>query len=320
MKEKIKEILGGLFMIAAGVVSWLIADEYVLMLFGFVEVDFRIFGAIIAAIGLFVLVAALLPKKGRKKPESAKPQSGSSMEDVVNTYFSDAFTPQAAPAVKMPDVNVQMTVLQARDAGTPEAFRKAIAALEPCQEADPENGEVVSGMLACYDGLLRTKGDRSFEDYQQRFYAAVRAIYLEEHSGKKPTSRRFWAIHCAVHGGIAAASAKNLDQLEDASYMLERAAQMKSELDREVDRQYMETAVPCVRCWVAYWIARITATDKPDYERSIDALQLAATLFPREGDIRVCDMNPHLKENTKTMLTWNNLDALRRHLIKVAGE
>jgi len=217
-------------------------------------------------------------------------------------------------------VDGKALVMAAREAGTPEAFRQAIANLEPYQEADPENGEITAGMLACYDGLLRTKGDRTFADYQQRFYAALRAVYLEEQSGKKPASRRFWAIHCAVHGGIAAASAKDLDQLEDASFMLERASQMRSELSRDVDKQYMETAIPCVRCWVCYWIARITATDKPDYDRSADALQLAATLFPREGDIRVCDMNPHLKDNTKTMLTWNNLDALRRHLIKVAGE
>lgn len=315
MKEKMKGILRGLFLIAVGVVAWLLSDQYVFMLFGFIEVDFRIFGGVVGAIGLVSLIAALVPKKDKTETEPAPGKTKKQMfQSAVSEPIAETFVPQQS------QVDVRGLVMAAKEAGTFEAFRQAIAALEPHQETEDDNGEVVSGMLACYDGLLRTKGDRSFEDYQQRFYAAVRAVYLEEHSGKKPASRRFWAIHCAVHGGIAAASAKDLDQLEDASYMLERAAQMKSELDREVDRQYMETAVPCVRCWVSYWIARITATDKPDYDRSIDALQLAATLFPREGDIRVCDMNPHLKDNTKTMLTWNNLDALRRHLIKVAGE
>ena len=313
MKERIKNILGGLFLIVVGVVAWLMADEYVLMLFGVIEVDFRIFGGIMGVIGLISLIVALLPKKNKAVPTPQKEKKAAKTQDDEEIDIPAFFS-------KAPQVDVKALVIAAREAGTPEAFRQCIATLEPYQEADPDNGELVSGMLACYDGLLRTKGDRTFEDYQQRFYAALRAVYLEEQSGKKPTSRRFWAIHCAVHGGIAAASAKDLDQLEDAEAMLERASQMKSELSRDVDQQYMEVAIPCVRCWVCYWIARITATDKPDYDRSADALQLAATLFPREGDIRVCDMNPHLKDNTKTMLTWNNLDALRRHLIKVAGE
>lgn len=317
MKEKIKSLLSGLLLIGCGAAAWMMSDEYVLMLFGVLKVDFKIFAVILAAIGLITAVMGLLPqRKGEKAAPQPKQKSRKTVKEEPRT--EDIQAPVYVPDA--PQVDVRSVVLSAREAGTPEAYRQTIAMLEPYQEADPANGELAAGMLACYDGLLRTKGDKTFGDYQQRFYAALRAVYLEEQTGKKPTSRRFWAIHCAVHGGIAAASAKDLEQLEDASYMLERAAQLKSEGSREVDQQYTETAIPCVRCWVAYWIARITATEKPDYDRSAEALQLAATLFPREGDIRVCDMNPHMQGNTKTVLTWNNLDALRRHLIKVAGE
>ena len=65
MKERIKNILGGLFLIVVGVVAWLMADEYVLMLFGVIEVDFRIFGGIMGVIGLISLIVALLPKKNK---------------------------------------------------------------------------------------------------------------------------------------------------------------------------------------------------------------------------------------------------------------
>ena len=309
MKEKIKGLLAGVFFIGFGVFCWTMADEYVLMLFGAIKVDFRIFAAFCGLAGLISIVTALLPRKGKKAAPAARREAA--VEEVQER-------PVPQDMFEEPQPDVRGIVTAAKEEGTPEAFRAAIAELEPYQEADEDNTEVVAGMLACYDGLLRTKGDRSFADYQQRFYAALRAVYLEEHSGRKPTSRRFWAIHSAVHGGIAAASAKDLEQLEDALFMLERAGGMRSELDRDVDHKYMEVAVPSVRCWVAYWIARITATDKLDLERSAEALQLAATLFPREGDLRVCDMNPHM-ENDKVMLTWGNLESLRAYLMKKAG-
>jgi len=155
MKEKIKELIGGLFMIAFGVFCFVIADEYVLMLFHLIEVDFRIFGGILIAAGLLVTISNLLPKKGqkRKKPAKEKPAKEKPAREK----------PQVAPqeqepisvSQEAPRVDVKALVMAAREAGTPEAFRQAIANLEPYQEADPENGEITAGMLA-FGGLCVT--------------------------------------------------------------------------------------------------------------------------------------------------------------------
>ena len=93
MKEKIKGLLAGVFFIGFGVFCWTVADEYVLMLFGAIEVDFRIFAAICGVIGLMSFVGALLPAKGAKAPGKQKAAPAAKQEAAVEEV-ADRFVPE----------------------------------------------------------------------------------------------------------------------------------------------------------------------------------------------------------------------------------
>lgn len=201
----------------------------------------------------------------------------------------------------------------------PEDPRQRLALLENALEEDPENAALAEQLLSCCDEVLAIKGDLSFDDYQQRFRTARRAVYIEEKYSLAPASRRFRAIRSAVHGGITAATARDAGQLEDALDMLNSAAQLQSEgfTNPELERRYTDTAVPGTLCWVCYWLARIYATELPNYRRSAQLLKQAMDLCPPEG-IRACDLNPRRAENTKVLLTPANLNQLKHHLLSKA--
>lgn len=199
----------------------------------------------------------------------------------------------------------------------PENPRHQLALLENALEADPENVALARQLLSCCDEVLAIKGSFSFDDYQQRYSTACRAIYIEERYGLAPAFRRYRAIHSAVHGGITAATARDPGQLEDALEMLESASGLKSEGTQERDRLYGEVAIPAARCWVCYWLARIYATELPNYRRSAQLLKQSMDLCPPEG-IRACDINPRRPENTKVLLTPANLTQLKHHLLSKA--
>lgn len=213
---------------------------------------------------------------------------------------------------KQPSVPPEAPVL-------PDDPRQRLALLENALEADPENAALAEQLLSCCDEVLAIKGDRSFDDYQQRFCTARRAVYIEEKYSLAPASRRFRTIHSAVHGGITAATARDAGQLEDALDMLTSAAQLQSEgfTNPELERSYTDTAVPGTLCWVCYWLARIYATELPNYRRSAQLLKQAMDRCPPEG-IRACDLNPRRAENTKVLLTPANLNQLKHHLLAKA--
>lgn len=194
-----------------------------------------------------------------------------------------------------------------------------LALLEAALETDPENVTLADQLLACCDEVLALKGDRSFDDYHRRFRAALRAISIEEQYSFAPASRRYRAIHSAVHGGITATTSRDAGQLEDALEMLTAASKLQGEgfTNPELERSYADTAVPGTLCWVCYWLARIYATELPNYRRSAQLLKQAMDLCPPQG-IRACDLNPRRAENTKLLLTPANLNQLKHHLLSKA--
>lgn len=252
------------------------------MSIGSFTLDYRIAAVFFAAVGLVFLLLALLKKSA----------------------------PQAAP------VPAQAT------AEAEEDPRELLRQLEQAMDLEPDNAALAQEFLRCSDALLHGRGDKSFYDYQQRFFTARRAVYIEEKHGLAPANRRFRAVHSAVHGGITAATARQPEQLEDALDMLTAAAQLRCEgtLAPALEQRYSDTAVSAVTCWVCYWLSRSYLGETPDFRRSAELLKQAITLCPPEG-IRACDLNPRMTENTKVMLTPAHLQQLKRLLLsKVKGQ
>ena len=248
------------------------------MMIGSFLLDYRIAGAFFAAVGLVFVLLGLMKKPAPPRKTRAPMES----------------------------------------AHQPEDPRARLRFLDAALDGDPENEALAREFLICSDAVLRLKGDKSFPDYHQRFFTARRAIYMEEKYGLPPADRRYRAIRSAVHGGIAAATARDMEQLEDALDMLSAASALHSEGTRDLDRQYSEVAVPAVKCWVSYWLSRGYLADQaPNYRRSAELLKQSFSLCPPEG-IRVCDLNPRMPENTKVVLTPIILSQLKYHLLSKA--
>lgn len=260
--------------LAAAAVVCFVISGDYTMSLGSFHLDYRIAGAFFGAVGLVFLLLGLL-----KKPAPA----------------ASVRTPEEAPAM-------------------PEDPMDRLRVLEEAMEADPENVDLAREFLSCSDLLMQAKGDKSFPYYQQRFCIARRAVYMEEKYGLSPAFRRYRVIHSAVHGGIAAATARDRDQMEDSLDMLIAAAGLQSEGTRDLDRLYSEVSVPAVTCWVSYWLSRSYLGEQPNYRRSAELLKQAAALCPPEG-IRACDLNPRMAENVKIVLTPTNLGQLKHHLL-----
>ena len=346
MKQKTKDILGGVAFIAVGIFFFFIADDYVFMLFHVIPVNFMVVGGITVLLGIIKIVTTFM-EKGTQKGKSAT-SSGSSRQpgkqaasrpaqqaasraaaQTASRAAPQAAKPRAAaPAARKTAAPPRQTPTAqqagssyaaqvceaARLQNTAEGYRNAAALLEKQNQANPQDTGIVSAILEMQDAYLRTNGDKTFQDHQQRFYSALRAVYMEENHRMPKRARRFWIIHNAVRAGMAAATAKDLNQLNGAMTMLDRAGDFRSELNRPVDSHYMYSALPGVRCLVAYWIARLCITQTQDYRRASQMLQLSESLLRKDVGLRVCDVNPYQDTNTKMLLTQANLDALKNQL------
>lgn len=337
MKQKTKDILGGVAFIAVGIFFFFIADDYVFMLFHVIPVNFMVVGGIAVLLGIIKIVTTLMEKKETQKGKSGAVSGASrqpAKQAASRTAAQTAATAQpprprtaAQPVQKSAAVPRQTSATQqaggsyitqireaARLQNTAEGYRNAVALLEKQYQANPGDAEIVKSVLEMQDAYLRTNGDKTFQDHQQRFYSALRAVHMEERHYMPKRARRFWVIHNAVRGGMTAASAKDLNQLTEAMTMLDRAGDFQSELNRPVDAHYMYSALPGVRCLVAYWIARICTTQTQDYPRAEKMLQLSESLLRKDIGLRVCDVNPYQETNTKMLLTQANLEALKNQL------
>ena len=200
---------------------------------------------------------------------------------------------------------------------TAEHYRASLEGLENhFNNSNTDPKLLLPSLMAAYDSFLRSRGSYTFSNYQYRFYAALRAIHKEEQFGVARATRRFWAVHSAVHGGIAAGKAKDMNQLEAALEMLERAKDFRPEGGRPVDDQYVQMAIPAVRCWDSYLVAKLSL-ERGNYQRASSALWMANQLFPHQGSLRLCHLNPHLQDQTQVVLTREQLEALHNQLSSV---
>lgn len=187
----------------------------------------------------------------------------------------------------------------------PEIYWQCYSKLEWLLEVYPDNDRLLMNLANAGARYASVCYPQTLEEHRRAFNAAVSSLSF---GASKPNSReidirKFNLIVHAVNGGIDAGNTRDIKWMEAAAKWLRTASGYWFENPDERGEQYRNVAIPSVRAYVGYWLAKGYLAENPaNKQKARSVLEEVLHCCPF-ALIRSCDINPNLSKNTQTILT-----------------
>lgn len=157
-----------------------------------------------------------------------------------------------------------------------------------------------------------TSTARPFSERRRAYNASLRSLTLEKRQRETTEldRRKFCLIFHAVFGGTDAANLNDVNAMEEALQWLRTAATYKMEEPDAERQQYQNVAIPSVRFYVGYCLAKAYLEQTSPQKQKAKAIIEEALQACPYALIRQCDLNPNRNTDTSTVITRENMMSL----------